>query len=320
MYACIDLGSNSFHLLIGEWDNGKIRILERCSDKVQLGEDVRASGIISSAAFDRGLSSLTHFKNLMDQYPLEQYWALGTNSLRVTKNARDFIDAAASIGLEVSVISGVQEAVLIYAGVITELPEFSGNRLVIDIGGGSTEVIVGCGQRRLLTESMAMGCVSWRDRFFSDASLDAAALNSQMEMGLEAAREVIGTITAAVTRAGWDEAYASSGTVKMLANICAAAGYGSKRIDYAGLKNLRPQFIDCIVNSSELPGLKQRRRDLLLPGWCIMMGLMESNNISSIKFSRTALREGMLDFMVKNEKTLQSMEQSNLPEVSMAKV
>lgn len=320
MYACIDLGSNSFHLLIGEWDKGKIRILERCSDKVQLGEDVRTTGIISSAAFDRGLSSLTHFKKLMDQYPLERYWALGTNSLRVTKNAQGFIDAAASIGLEVSVISGVQEAVLIYAGVITELPEFSGNRLVIDIGGGSTEVIVGCGQQRLLTESMAIGCVSWRDRFFSDDSLDAAALNRQMELGLEAAREVIGTIAAGVARVGWDEAYASSGTVKMLANICAAAGYGSKRIDYAALKLLQPQFIDYIVNGSELPGLKQRRRDLLLPGWCIMMGLMESHNISSIKFSRTALREGMLDFMVKNEKTLQSMEKSNLPEVSMAKV
>lgn len=109
MYACIDLGSNSFHLLVGEFDNGKIRILERCSDKVQLGEDVRATGIISPAAFERGLTSLKHFKFLMDQYPLERYWALGTNSLRVTQNSQDFIDAGAAIGLEVSVISGEQE-------------------------------------------------------------------------------------------------------------------------------------------------------------------------------------------------------------------
>jgi exopolyphosphatase/guanosine-5'-triphosphate,3'-diphosphate pyrophosphatase len=316
MYACIDLGSNSFHLLVGEWDNGKIRILERCSDKVQLGEDVRATGVISSAAFERGLTSLKHFKVLMDQYPLERYWALGTNSLRVTQNSQDFIDAAAAIGLEVSVISGVQEAVLIYAGVITELPEFGGNRLVIDIGGGSTEIIVGCGQQRLITESMAIGCVAWRDRFFADDSSDKATLNRQMELGLAAAREVLGENAAGISQAGWDEAYASSGTVKMLANICAAAGYGSKRIDYEALQLLQPQFIDCKASGSDLPGLKQRRRDLLLPGWCIMVGLMESYNISSINFSPTALREGMLDFMVQNEKTLKSMEKSNLPEVS----
>lgn len=319
MYACIDLGSNSFHLLVGEWDNGKIRILERCSDKVQLGEDVRATGVISPGAFERGLISLKHFKVLMDQHPIERYWALGTNSLRVTQNAQDFIDAAASIGLEVSVISGVQEAVLVYAGVITALPEFAGNRLVIDIGGGSTEVIVGCGQQRLITQSMAIGCVAWRDRFFSGAG-DAASLNQQMALGLTAAREVFGTIAAGISRAGWDEAYASSGTVKMLSNICAAAGYGSKRIDYEALKLLQPQFIDCIANGSELLGLKERRRDLLLPGWCIMMGLMESYGISSIKFSRTALREGMLDFMVKNQKTLQSMEESDLPAVSITKL
>jgi exopolyphosphatase/guanosine-5'-triphosphate,3'-diphosphate pyrophosphatase len=316
MYACIDLGSNSFHLLVGEWDNGKIRILERCSDKVQLGEDVRATGVISPAAFERGLTSLKHFKVLMDQYPLERYWALGTNSLRVTQNSQDFIDAAAAIGLEVSVISGVQEAVLIYAGVITELPEFGGNRLVIDIGGGSTEIIVGCGQQRLITESMAIGCVAWRDRFFADDCSDTATLNRQMELGLAAAREVFGKNATGISRAGWDEAYASSGTVKMLANICAAAGYSAKHIDYKALQLLQPQFIDCRVSGSDLPGLKQRRRDLLLPGWCIMMGLMESYNISSINFSPTALREGMLDFMVKNEKTLKSMEKSNLPEVS----
>lgn len=319
MHACIDLGSNSFHLLIGEWEDNKIRILERCSDKVQLGEDVRATGIISEAAFARGLESLKHFKNLMGQYPLESYWALGTNSLRVTENANEFLAAAAAIGLKVSVISGVQEAVLIYAGVITALPEFAGNRLVLDIGGGSTEVIVGKGQQRLLTESMAIGSVAWRDRFFFDAAaLNEPALIARMEDGLSAAKDVFDSIAFGVSKAGWDEAYASSGTVKMIANICEGAGFGAKRIDYAGLKSLRPAFIRCIREGSQLSGLRERRRDLLLAGWCILMGLMESYNIESIKFSRTALREGMLDFMVKNQKTLPSMEKSDLPAVSLA--
>ena len=142
MHACIDLGSNSFHLLIGEWNNGKIKIIERLSEKVQLGENVRANGIISPAAFTRGLSCLHRFKALMQAYPLEQYWALGTNTFRVTANANDFLAAATDIGIDISIISGVQEAVLIYAGVITSLPESDARRLVIDVGGGSTEVIV----------------------------------------------------------------------------------------------------------------------------------------------------------------------------------
>ncbi|MFK7864900.1 MAG: hypothetical protein AB8B95_11825 [Pseudohongiellaceae bacterium] len=321
MHACIDLGSNSFHLLIGEWENNKIRILERCSDKVQLGEDVRATGVISEAAFSRGLESLKHFKTLMSHYPLESYWALGTNSLRVTENADRFIASAASIGLKVSVISGVQEAVLIYAGVITSLPEFDGNRLVMDVGGGSTEVIIGKGQQRLLTESMAIGSVAWRDRFFVDVNIrNESAIADQMELGLAAAKAVFDGISAGVSRAGWDEAYASSGTVKMIANICEGAGFAPKQIDYAGLKSLKPTFIQCIKEGAELPGLKEKRRDLLLAGWCILMGMMESYSIKSIKYSRTALREGMLDFMVKNQKTLDSMTQSDLPAVSQAAI
>lgn len=88
MYACIDLGSNSFHLLIGEWLDGRIKIIERCSDKVQLGEAVHETGSISAEAFQRGTSCLQHFKTLMDHYPLERYWALGTNTFRVTEIGR----------------------------------------------------------------------------------------------------------------------------------------------------------------------------------------------------------------------------------------
>ncbi len=107
MYACIDLGSNSFHLLIGEWGKDRVHI----------------SGIISSQAFQRGLNCLQRFKLLMKQYPVKQYWALGTNTFRVTDNADDFIKEAKVLGIEISMVSGLQEAVLVYAGVITSLSE-----------------------------------------------------------------------------------------------------------------------------------------------------------------------------------------------------
>jgi len=316
MYACIDLGSNSFHILIGEWVGGRIQIVERCSDSVQLGEDVQKTGGISPAAYKRGLVCLQHFKTLMDQYPIKQYWALGTNTFRVTDNAEDFIQAARDIGIEISPISGVQEAVLIYAGVSTSLPVSDNHRLVFDIGGGSTEVVIGHRHNRLLTESMAIGSVAWRDRFFSPKTSEPLLLEKQLEAATAASKSAFDSLSLAVTKAGWQEAYASSGTVKMLAAICQAHGFGKGEIKLAALFKLKPQIIAAIAGGGELPGLKARRRELLLPGLAVLMGLMRSYAVDSINFSATSLREGMLDFMVKNEKTLAIMQNSQLPDVS----
>ncbi len=319
MYACLDLGSNSFHLLIGEWIDGRIKIIERCSEKVQLGENVGATGVISPQAFQRGLECLEHFKLLMDKYPLEQYWALGTNALRVASNAKTFIRAASKLGIEVSTISGVQEAVLVYAGVMTALPAATENRLVIDIGGGSTEIIIGKQSNRLLTSSLAIGSVAWRDRFFSNQFLSqSAALDRQMDKGLKAAKKLFRKIAPALFRAGWNEVYASSGTSKMFMYICQEHGFGQGEIKRKALIQLRHEIIESIVQHTELPGIKEERRDLLLAGWCVMVGLMKVYEIKKIRFSPTALREGMLDFMIQNKKTLKTVMNSDLPAVSQA--
>jgi exopolyphosphatase/guanosine-5'-triphosphate,3'-diphosphate pyrophosphatase len=319
MHACIDLGSNSFHLLIGEWEDGRIQIIERLSEKVQLGENVNINGYISPEIFERGQSCLRRFKLLMKQYPVKRYWALGTNTFRIANNAEEFIQAAKVKGIDISVISGEQEAVLIYAGVITALPLSERRRLIIDIGGGSTEIIVGQKHDRVLTESLTIGSVSWRDRFFNSAQQESGILLERMDLGVAAAKQVFESISPSIERAEWDEAYASSGTIKMLAFICEAHGYGETQIQLTALHNLKGKIAECIADGSNLAGLKQRRRDLLLAGWCILVGLMESYKVETINFSATALREGMLDFMVKNEKTLQALEASQLPEVSFAK-
>ena len=318
MYACIDLGSNSFHILIGEWMDGRIEIVECRSDSVQLGADVRKTGSISPAAYKRGLSCLQHFKTLMDEYPLEQYWALGTNTFRVTNNARNFIQAARDIGIEISPISGVQEAVLIYAGVITSLPASDNHRLVIDIGGGSTEIIIGHKHNLLLTQSMAIGSVAWRDKFFSPKTSDPLLLGKQLDAATAASKAVFDGISIGVKKAGWEEVYAASGTVKMLAAICQAHGFEKGEIELAALQVLKPQIITAISGGGDLPGLKERRRELLLPGLAVLVGLMQSYTVGRINFSATALREGMLDFMVKNKKTLVIMQNSQLPDVSLS--
>ena len=313
LQACIDLGSNSFHLLIAQWTPERIEIIERCSERVQLGEGVRASGAISPAAFERGLDCLKRFDELLGRYPVARYWALGTNTFRVASNAQAFIRAADQLGIHISPITGTQEAVLIYAGVLSGLPKSAARRLVIDIGGGSTEVIVGHGSAQLFTESLAVGSVAWRDSYFGQAHLSEQSLELAMESALADARAAFARVAPAVKAAGWDEAFAASGTIKMLASVCEAHGFGAGQVSKEALLALRSAFIDQVISGVDLPGLKERRKDLLLAGWSVLLGLMQAYSIDKITFSATALREGMLELMMRNQQALRIMDNEDMP-------
>jgi exopolyphosphatase/guanosine-5'-triphosphate,3'-diphosphate pyrophosphatase len=302
MYAAMDLGSNSFHLLICDWVNEEIIIVERCSEKVQLGEGVSKTGIISPESFARGLDCLSNFKKLMSNYSIKKCWALGTNTLRVAKNAAEFLSAAQTQGIQIKVISGIQEAILIYAGVCMYLPKAGRWRLAADIGGGSTEIVLGRDSQRIIAESMEVGSVSWRDRFFLNLRSESEA-NKQLDLAVSSAKSEFSRISTALKQKGWDEAYASSGTVKMLMHVSNGNGNdsGSDTISLNLLLNLRLKILKSSLNDEPLNGLKDSRRDLLLSGWSILVGFMQSFEILEIQFSPFALREGMIDFMAKNE-------------------
>ena len=284
MYACIDLGSNSFHLLIAEWNQGRIELIERCSEKVQLGEGVPLTRQISPAAFNRGIECLSYFRSLIEKHGVKQYWALGTNTFRIAKNADEFLQAAAKIGIDIAVISGVQEAVLIYAGVICALEDTPDQRLVIDIGGGSTELIIGREHERLITHSLPIGSISWRDKFFAGKKTDVATLSMLLDRATEAAITVFKKVAPSVTHFQWTDAYGSSGTAKMLAMVCKESGHGDGIINLELLRRLRPRLIEAISSGKEVAGLKEKRRELLLPGLAVMSGLMESFNCPLIFF------------------------------------
>jgi exopolyphosphatase/guanosine-5'-triphosphate,3'-diphosphate pyrophosphatase len=320
MYACIDLGSNSFHLLIAEWLDDEIQLVERCSEKVQLGEGVLTTGQISPVAFTRGLECLERFKSLVSAHGVNRYWALGTNTFRVAENASDFVQAAGELGVKISIVSGVQEAVLIYSGVISALPENDDVRLVIDIGGGSTELIVGQRDSRLITHSLPMGCIAWRDTYFADQQSDLKALADNLEKATLAASEAFLGSAPAFSKYHWVAAFASSGTAKMLTAICQEQGLGLNKaqLTLSALQQVRDTLLQTIADGTELTGLKEKRRDLLLPGYAVLMGLMQSLGVDSITFSPTALREGMLDFMVHNRVSKGTLVDDNLPEVSYA--
>jgi exopolyphosphatase/guanosine-5'-triphosphate,3'-diphosphate pyrophosphatase len=138
----------------------------------------------------------------------------------------------------------------------------------------------------------------------------------QLDAATAASKAVFDGISIGVRKAGWEEAYASSGTVKMLAAICQAHGFEKGKIELAALQILKPQIITAISGGGDLPGLKERRRELLLPGLAVLVGFMQSYTVDRINFSAAAMREGMLDFMVKNKKTLAIMQNSQFPDVS----
>ncbi len=300
LYACLDLGSNSFHLLIARHEHGAIEVIERVSEKVQLAEGIASHACISPQAWQRGLDCLQRFKSLLLAYPVGQCLILGTNALRVASNAAGFVEEAGKLGFDITVVSGTQEAVLVYLGVISALPDSDEGRLVIDIGGGSTELIVGRGRTVLWAHSFEAGCVTWRDRFFSPLPQQEDELQACLDTAIAAARDTFEPQLPLLASLRWSHAYASSGTAKMLAAVCEAHGLGEGEISLEALRQLRPELIRCTLAGELLSGLSEARRDLLLPGWALLFALMQCMQLQCVRFSATALREGMLDVMMRN--------------------
>jgi len=303
MFACIDLGSNSFHLLIVRWHDSCHHIVERFSEKVQLGEGLAQTGRISPAAFARGITCLDMFAAALRRYPVEHVWVVGTNALRVASNADEFLQQASARGFSVDVVSGLEEATLVYSGVMSSLPDDGASRLVVDIGGGSTELIVGCGSRQLQAHSMPIGCVSWRDKWFAEPSSNAVVLRERLEAAAADAESVFNAVAQQLATTPWAEVLASSGTAKMLSALCSqrvSSGGEALQVDMDVLLELESDIIQVALDPHiSLTGLKNSRRELVLPGWAVLLGFMRANSVQSLSFSHSALREGMLHYLIR---------------------
>ncbi|WP_460105751.1 Ppx/GppA phosphatase family protein [Pseudomonas sp. H2_G10] len=213
LIAAIDLGSNSFHMVVAKAQNGEIRILERLGEKVQLAAGIDDARQLNEESMQRGLDCLKRFAQLINGMPLGAVRIVGTNALREARNRGEFIRRAEEIlGHPVEVISGREEARLIYLGVSHTLADTPGKRLVADIGGGSTEFIIGQRFEPLLRESLQMGCVSYTQRYFKDGKITPA----RYAQAYTAARLEIMSIEHALHRLTWDEAIGSSGTIRAI--------------------------------------------------------------------------------------------------------
>ena len=290
--AAIDLGSNSFRLQIARVENDQFYMLDNLREPVRLAAGLTDDKRLDKAAQQRALACLERFGERLRDLPREAVRAVGTNSLRVAKNAAEFLQQAeAALGFPIEVIAGREEARLIYLGVAQGLPQSDSKRLVIDIGGGSTEFIIGKGLEPLKLESLYMGSVSYSQRYFPDGKITKSSLK-QAEL---AARSELQAIAMEFARDHWDEVLASSGTARVLSDILEQNGYSSGGITRAGMEQLREHLLRMgDVGSLELQGLKPDRILALPGGFAIMYAAFCELGIELAQPSLCALREGVL--------------------------
>ncbi|MCK9502667.1 MAG: Ppx/GppA family phosphatase [Porticoccaceae bacterium] len=291
LLAAVDLGSNSFYMVIARVEHGEVRPLERLGETVQLASGMVA-GIISDDAIARGLQCLARFRQALNVLQPDIVRMVGTNSLRVAKNSRDFRHAAEAImGYPLEVVSGREEARLVYLGVAHTLAN-DGARLVVDIGGGSTEFIIGERFEARLLESLHMGCVSYGERFFAGGNITAAAFENAY---VSAYSEVL-NIRSAFIRQGWDDVVGSSGTLRALESVIAAQGWAESGISAENLKKLRKLLFKypSVKDLCKLAGLSERRRNVFASGVAISCAFFDALEIKNMRISSGALREGII--------------------------
>jgi len=289
-FAAIDLGSNSFHMVVAQQaENGLLTIVDRLKHSVRLAAGLGADGSLSEDAEERALQCLSLFGERIRDLPPSQVRAVGTNTLRKASDVVRFLESAqGALGHPVDIISGREEARLIYRGVVRDV-EAPGRMLVLDIGGGSTELIIGEGAEPAQLDSLNMGCVSWSKQFFPEGVLTSQAFDDAKT----AALRVMQGVVRSYRKAGWDAVVGSSGTVLAIETMLHAKGYG--RIDSDGLAWLREAMVKAgHANQLDLDGLSENRRPVIAGGVAILSALVEGLRIRDLRASNNALREGVL--------------------------
>jgi len=290
--AAVDLGSNSFHLQIGRVVDGQIYPLDAVREVVRLGGGLTAEKRIDRATQAKALEALAKFGERLRGFSRQAVRVVGTNALRVAKNSPQFLrEARATLGFPIEVISGREEARLIYVGVAHSMPVTQQRRLVVDVGGGSTEFIIGTGLEPQLTESLYMGCVSYSLKYFPEGRID----KPRMKAAELAARQELAGIAGSYRTTGWDEAVGSSGTARSIENILRENGFSEEGITREGLERLRALLIKSEkADPDRIAGLRQNRAPVLPGGVAIMSAVFDELAIEKMRVSDGALRHGVL--------------------------
>ena len=292
LLAALDLGSNSFHMVVARHVLGQLRVVDRLRETVRLAEGLDGAGGLRANVLERALDCLSRFGQRIRTLPPHCVRIVATNTVRQLRDPRAFLlPAEAALGHPIEIISGREEARLVYLGVAHASPPTGKRRLVIDIGGGSTEFIIGEGYEPLERESLQMGCVASTRRFFENGKLgrkrwkDALTeVSAEFQQFVRAYRE-----------RGWDDAIGSSGTIKSVSEILAAMKFTRGAITDDGLAALCDRLLEFErIEDIALPGLSEDRRPVIAGGLLVLQAAFNELGLKRMQASKSALREGVL--------------------------
>ncbi|QDP02716.1 guanosine-5'-triphosphate,3'-diphosphate pyrophosphatase [Thalassotalea sp. PS06] len=296
LYAVIDLGSNSFHMMISRLVADSVQVVDKVKRKVRLASGLNEQGELDSKSMARGWECLSFFAERLQDIPAENIQIVATATLRIAKNAKTFLERAEQIlGHKITVISGDEEAKLIYLGVAhTTISQ--NNRLVIDIGGASTELIVGQGFDPQLMQSLDMGCVTFNQQFFPENIYSEAAFKAANAQ----AKKVLTPFEHAYRDANWESALGVSGTLQAIMEVLTAQGR-LPIINLVKLQELKQQVLACgNLNSLDITGLVNERKPVFASGLAILIALFENLKIDELQLAGGAIREGLLYELLPN--------------------
>lgn len=302
LLAAIDLGSNSFRLEIGRFDHGQINRTEYLKETVRQGNGLDADRNLSKDAMQRGWDCLARFAERLAGFKKSQVRAVATQTLREARNRDEFLVRANQIlGFPIDVIAGREEARLIYQGVAHMLPQSDERRLVVDIGGRSTEMIIGHGLEARVMESCRVGSVAWSMKYFPEGQFSARAFQ-QAEIAARAVLEEAGDV---YRPSAWDVAYGSSGTVGAVSDVLNAAGWPAGIVTHEGLDWLVERLVKAQnVERLRIEGMKDDRRAVIGGGVSVLRAVFSQLGIRRMEAAQGALRHGVLyDLLDREQET-----------------
>ena len=290
--AAVDLGSNSFHMLVAQDSGGQLRVLDRLREPVRLAAGLDDRRRLSSDAQGRALACLERFGQRLRGIPSSRVRVVGTNTLRRMQDGAAFITTAErALGHSIEIISGVEEARLVYHGVTHGIGTARPRRLIVDIGGGSTELIIGKATEPRLMESVSLGCVVHTQRFFADGVIT----RERMRDARLAARVEMEFLERRYRAAGWDVAIGASGTVRGAWRVMMAQGWTDELITRQALEKVIAMTVRAgHVDNINFPGLREDRRPVFAGGIAVLAGVFDSLRLRAMETSECALREGVV--------------------------
>lgn len=292
LLGAVDLGSNSFRVEIGRVEDYRITTESYWKETVRLAGGIDANDAFTPEIQERALATLRRFREKLENIPPQNIRAVGTQALRTATNAADFLPKAEeALGHPIEIIAGREEARLVFSGCAHALPPSSEKRFVVDIGGASTELIIGCGFIAKECESFHVGCVNTSLAFFPDGKITASALK-QAQLAAQAEFE---EAHQEFSFRNWDAAYGSAGTIGAVADIGLASGLTNGVVTPALLKVLRKELVEAgDIRKLNFPGLKEDRREVIAGGLAVLSAVFETFNIKEMRPASGALRVGLL--------------------------